>query len=116
MGVVVIEPVAYRCKQLVPMRRGCCSSLSANVDCYRFSGRLITRRFWRRVEQTGDYTCGISGQCLYPVIHWFSVTKLPCPEVSRLRGCCCSKIGEEQSAEDSEDGPPELLVSVDHVS
>ena len=24
---------------------------------------------------------------------------------------CCSKIGEEQSAEDAEDGPPELLVS-----
>lgn len=26
--------------------------------------------------------------------------------------CVYSKIGEEQSAEDSEDGPPELLVSV----
>lgn len=24
----------------------------------------------------------------------------------------CSKIGEEQSAEDAEDGPPELLVIV----
>lgn len=25
--------------------------------------------------------------------------------------CVSSKIGEEQSAEDAEDGPPELLVS-----
>ena len=25
------------------------------------------------------------------------------------RSFCCSKIGEEQSAEDAEDGPPELL-------
>lgn len=28
----------------------------------------------------------------------------------------CSKIGEEQSAEDAEDGPPELLVSPQHGS
>ena len=27
--------------------------------------------------------------------------------------CVCSKIGEEQSPEDAEDGPPELLVSPD---
>jgi len=33
------------------------------------------------------------------------------PACVRLRACVSSKIGEDQSAEDAEDGPPELLVS-----
>lgn len=35
----------------------------------------------------------------------------PIDDVKVVRFVVCSKIGEEQSPEDAEDGPPELLVS-----
>ena len=65
----------------------------------RCSGPLITKPSWPLVELTGGFMSGTLGVCV-----------CVCVCVCVMMWPPCSKIGEEQSPEDAEDGPPELLV------
>lgn len=94
----------------------CVQYSNAAILFCRFNGHPITKLSLLQVVLTGDCMYGISGNNL-PIIQFNRanqfelIQKLKVGLRNHFLFSLFSKIGEEQSTEDAEDGPPELLVS-----